>query len=317
MRFLSRSTFVSAVRKDLSRKFFTKKAFGGDAVNNGSFHQRGFCMCCQLPPLYCNSIGQSNAVIMAKSNNKLMSTTADSSKSIIDSILSNNKAWIEEKTKDDPDYFKKLGSRPQKPKVLYIGCSDSRVPPNELLGMDLGEIFVHRNLGNQVPGNDLNALSVIEYAVGHLGVTDIIVNGHYDCGAVKAACARQDLGLLEGWFRLIRDVYRLHRHDLVHFELIKDDVRKHNKLVELNVIEQCLNVYKMGVVQRKRIQNRQLLEQQLGKGTMNKEDIWPRIHGMVFNPHDGTLKKLEVDFAFRIGSLDHIYGLYEPPQRKQ
>jgi carbonic anhydrase len=161
-----------------------------------------------------------------------------------------------------------------------------------------------------VPGNDLNVLSVLEYVVGHLGVTDIIVNGHYSCRAVKAATSRQDLGTLENWLRLIRDVYRLHKD---YLDLIKDPEQLHRTLVELNVIEQCLNVYKTGVVQRKRAQTRKEL-QDAGKSKQEVQDgIFPRIHGMVFNPEGGNLRILPINFDKRVGSLDHIYGLYEKP----
>jgi carbonic anhydrase len=171
-----------------------------------------------------------------------------------------------------------------------------------------GEVFVHRNIGNQVPGNDLNVLSVLEFAVGHLGVTDIIVTGHYSCGAVKAATSRQDLGTLENWLRLIRDVYRLHKD---YLDLIKDPEQLHRTLVELNVIEQCLNIFKTGVVQRKRAQTRKEL-MDAGKNKQEvKDGVFPRIHGMVFNPAEGILRVLPVNFQQRVGSLDHIYGLYE------
>eukprot|EP00981_Chlorochromonas_danica_P011301 scaffold3867_cov150-Ochromonas_danica.AAC.3 len=170
------------------------------------------------------------------------------------------------------------------------------------------EVFVHRNVGNQVPANDLNALSVLEYAVTHLGVTDIIVTGHYDCGAIRAATSRQDLGTLEHWLRLIRDVYRLHKD---YLDLIKDEEQKHTTLVELNVIEQCINIYKTGAVQRKRIQVRQELLKSGRRVEDLGDDVFPRIHGMVFNPADGLLHKLPVDFSRRVGSLDHIYGLYD------
>mmetsp|Transcript_19133 Transcript_19133/g.26329 ORF Transcript_19133/g.26329 Transcript_19133/m.26329 type:complete len:287 (+) Transcript_19133:90-950(+) len=228
------------------------------------------------------------------------------------SILENNRKWVAETKLKDPEFFVNLG-KTQKPKYLYFGCSDSRVPANQILGLGPGEVFVHRNIGNLVPGNDLNALSVLEYAVTHLGVTDIIVTGHYDCGAVRAATSRQDLGLLEHWLRLIRDVYRTHKD---YLDLISNDEQRHCSLVELNVIEQCLNLYKTGVVQRKRIQSREALELKQknaapGDAPINIEDeIYPRIYGMVFNPAEGQLKKLTVNFAQRVGSLDHIYGLY-------
>ncbi len=170
-----------------------------------------------------------------------------------------------------------------------------------------GEVFVHRNIGNQVPGNDLNVLSVLEFAVGHLNIKDIIVTGHYDCGAVRAASSRQDLGTLENWLRLIRDVHRLHKDTIGN---ILDSDTRHKALVELNVVEQCLNVFKTGVVQRKRIQVRKELEAAGKSASEIEAEVYPRIHGMVFNPKDGHLKPIPVDFNRRIGSLDHIYGLY-------
>lgn len=240
----------------------------------------------------------------------------------VNNLLRNNRRWVQEEVDKDPDFLVNL-AKPQKPKYLYLGCSDSRVPANEILGLGAGEVFVHRNIGNLLPGNDLNALSVLEYAVGHLNVTDIIVTGHYDCGAVRAATSRQDLGMLENWLRQIRDVYRLHKD---YLDLISDEHQRHLTLVELNVVEQCLNAYKTGIVQRSRHKNRtallaELNEKALAEGQPysppTKEErrkieaaVFPRIHGLVFNPADGLLKKLPVNFARRVGSLDHIYGLY-------
>ena len=144
-------------------------------------------------------------------------------------------------------------------------------------------MFVHRNVGNLFPGNDLNALSVLEYAVTHLGITDIIVAVHYDCGAIRAATSRQDLGLLENWLRQIRDVYRLHKD---YLDLISNDEERHYSLVELNVIEQCLTLYKTGVVQRMRIKTRDnFLQRQREdhsgelRGVNMSDEIYPRIHG--------------------------------------
>jgi carbonic anhydrase len=218
-------------------------------------------------------------------------------RSHIDDLLANNKAWVNNLRENAPEEYRKLGID-QTPKYLYFGCSDSRVPANQILGLGPGEVFVHRNVGNLVPGNDLNALSVLEYAVGHLGVTDIIVTGHYNCGAIKAALTRQDLGMLENWLRLIRDVYRLHRDTLDR--IVNEDDRQ-RRLVELNVIEQCVNVYKTGIVQRKRLQNRSSGDKDLVNA--------PRIHGLVFDTSNGILQRLEVDYS-RVGSLDSIYGLY-------
>ena len=243
-----------------------------------------------------------------KNNNKSLFTAGrafttgleDAGQRQIDKILGNNKVWVNKRLQEDHDYFKKLG-QVQRPKILYIGCSDSRVPANEILGLGPGEVFVHRNIGNQVPGNDLNALSVIEYAVGHVGVTDIIVTGHYDCGAIRAATTRQDLGLLENWLRLIRDTYRLHKEHLDHIDDLEE---RHCRLVELNVTEQCLNIYKTGIVQRKRFETRDKL---------GAAEMYPRIHGLVFKPSDGILKQLPIEFDKRVGSLQHIYNLYSKP----
>ena len=120
----------------------------------------------------------------------------------------------------NPNFFQDLGNKKIKPKFLYFGCSDARVPANQILGLGPGEVFVHRNIGNLVPVNDVNALSVLEYAVGHLDITDIIVSGHYDCSAVRAATSKNDMGMLENWLRLIRDVYRLHNDHLNHIEVL-------------------------------------------------------------------------------------------------
>ena len=223
-------------------------------------------------------------------------TKAGDGESSIEEIFRKNKYWVEESIANNPNYFAEL-AKVQNPKYLYIGCSDSRVPANTVLGIGPGNVFVHRNVGNLMPVNDLNALSVLEYAVEHLGVSDIIVCGHYDCGAIRAATSKQDLGMLENWLRLIRDVYRLHKDHLDH---ISDYEERHRRLVELNVVEQCLNLYKTGVVQRKRIKNSK---------SSNGTDVFPRIYGLVFDPATGYLEKLKIDFKSRIGSLNHIYSL--------
>jgi carbonic anhydrase len=213
-------------------------------------------------------------------------------------LLENNKKWVAKMKLQDPTFFDKLGAG-QAPNYLYFGCSDSRVPANEILGLEPGTVFVHRNLGNCVGGQDLNALSVLEYAVKHLDVKHIIVTGHYDCGAVRAAASKQDLGLIENWFRMIRDVYRLHQTQL---DMVQDDEERHRKLVELNVVEQCLNLYKTGVVQRKRLETYQ---------DPSVPHAYPRIHGMVFDPKDGVLKKMPINFGRAVEKLKHVYDLYE------
>jgi carbonic anhydrase len=181
----------------------------------------------------------------------------------------------------------------------YIGCADSRVPANEILGLGPGEVFVHRNVGNLVIGSDLNVLSSIEFAVNFLEVKHIIVTGHYDCGAVHAALTRQDLGLLENWIRHIRDVYRTHQESL---DMLSDDNLKHRRLVECSVVEQCLNVFKTGCVQKKRKEYR--------AAHPDTRFAYPMVHGMVFDPKEGLLKKLPVNFKNLVRNYQHIYDLY-------
>jgi carbonic anhydrase len=237
----------------------------------------------------------------------------------IKKLLKNNRQWVADSRAADPDFFKKIGGK-QRPQYLYvlllslslslslclslidnryIGCSDSRVPANEILGLGPGEVFVHRNVGNLVIGSDLNVLSAIEFAVNFLEVKHIIVTGHYDCGAVHAAMTRQDLGLLENWIRHIRDVYRTHQSSL---DMLSDDNLKHRRLVECSVVEQCLNVFKTGCVQRKRKEYR--------AAHPNTRFAYPMVHGMVFDPKEGLLKKLPINFKQIVSHYQHIYDLY-------
>ena len=162
----------------------------------------------------------------------------------IEQIFKNNKKWVQKKLDLAPDYFNNL-SKGQNPEILYIGCSDSRVTAEELMGAAPGEAFVHRNIANMVPNTDLSAMSVIEYAVIHLKVKHIVVCGHYYCGGVKAAMKSEDMGILNPWLRNIRDVYRIHKQEL---NAIQDESERYNRLVELNVREQCLNVIKTAAV---------------------------------------------------------------------
>src|SRR5690606_21140019 len=160
-------------------------------------------------------------------------------------IFENNRKWIEQKTGSNKDFFKELASQ-QDPEYLYIGCSDSRVTAEEIMGVGPGEVFVHRNVGNLVHSIDLNAQTVINYAIRHLRVKHIIICGHYNCGGVRAAMEASDLGLLNPWLRGVRDVYRLHRTEL---NAISDDRKRYDRLVELNVEEQCINVIKTAALQ--------------------------------------------------------------------
>lgn len=207
----------------------------------------------------------------------------------IEQIFKNNKAWIAEKLQTDPGYFKEL-SEGQSPHYLYIGCSDSRVSAETLMGAEPGEVFVHRNIANLAPNNDLSVLSVITYAVSHLKVSDIIVCGHYYCGGVKAAMQPADLGLLNPWLRNIRDVYRIHKKEL---NTIKDEDKRYERLVELNVLEQCINVTKTMDVQTA-----------IREGRI-------RIHGWVFDIKTGAIIDLGFDFNKVASEITSIYRLID------
>lgn len=202
-------------------------------------------------------------------------------------IFKNNRTWIQEQIARDPDYFKKL-SMGQDPDYLYIGCSDSRVTAEAMMGVEPGEVFVHRNIANMVPNTDFNAKSVVTYAVRVLKVKHIIVCGHYQCGGVKAAMEHVDLGVLNPWLRNIRDVYRLHRIELDNIENLD---RRYDRLVELNVQEQCVNIIKTASVQRA-IKQKAL-----------------RVHGWVFDINTGELVDLKIDFEKILEDIMEIYRL--------
>ncbi|WP_276132837.1 carbonic anhydrase [Polluticoccus soli] len=203
-------------------------------------------------------------------------------------LFENNRKWVAEKVATDKDFLAKLASD-QEPDYLYIGCSDSRVPANEIMGLEPGEVFVHRNIANLVANIDLNVMSVINYAVANLHVKHIIVCGHYNCGGVKAAMTPKDMGILNPWLRNIRDVYRLHEDEL---DGIKDEHEKYNRLVELNVVEQCRNVIKTAVVQKSYAENG-----------------YPVVHGWVFDLKTGLLKDLNIDFEAVLKQIQKIYNL--------
>ncbi|MFD1550839.1 carbonic anhydrase [Putridiphycobacter roseus] len=202
-------------------------------------------------------------------------------------IFTNNQKWVDGKLKRDTNYFNNL-SKGQNPDILYIGCSDSRVTAEELMGVAPGEAFIHRNIANMVPNTDLSAMSVIDYAVLHLKVNHVVVCGHYYCGGVKAAMESKDLGILNPWLRNIRDVYRTHRIEL---SKIKDENLRYNRLVELNVQEQCINVIKTAEVQRA------------------FRDRGLTVHGWVFDIHSGKLIDLKIDFSKIMKNVMEIYHL--------
>lgn len=202
-------------------------------------------------------------------------------------IFANNKIWIAEKLKLEPEYFKNL-SMGQSPEILYIGCSDSRVSAEELMGAKPGEVFVHRNIANMVPNTDLSVMSVINYSVSYLKVKHVVVCGHYYCNGVKAAMQSADMGILNPWLRNIRDVYRIHRHEL---DLIADEDLRYKRLVELNVQEQCVNVLKTADVQ-KAYKERTLT-----------------VHGWVFDIKTGQLIDLKIDFDKILKGIMEIYRI--------
>ena len=201
-------------------------------------------------------------------------------------LLLENKAWAAEKTADDPDYFERL-AHVQTPEFLWIGCSDSRVPANEITGTQPGEIFVHRNVANMVFNTDVNLLAVLDYAVNHLKVKHVIVCGHYGCGGIKASTTNHDFKLvLNMWLRGIKDVYRLHRKEL---DAIQEEHLRVDRLVELNVQEQVMNLAKTSIIQR-----------------AWKKEQRPDLHGWVYGLKDGIINPV---FEMKAGT--HIDPLYE------
>jgi carbonic anhydrase len=200
-------------------------------------------------------------------------------------LLLENKAWAAEQVNKDPDFFKRLAEL-QAPEILWIGCSDSRVPANQITGTQPGEIFVHRNVANLVINTDVNVLSVLDFAVNHLKIKHVIVCGHYGCGGIKAATTKTDFKpVLNMWLRNIKDVYRLHRQEL---DGIKEEEKRVDRLVELNVQEQVYNLAKTSIIQRSW-----------------KEEKRPDLHGWVYGLKDGIIKPV---FDMKAGTaIDSLY----------
>ena len=203
-------------------------------------------------------------------------------------ILDNNKKWVESKLQISPNYFKNL-SVGQKPPLLWIGCSDSRVPANEIIGAEPGEVFVHRNIANMVVHSDMNMLSVLDYAVNVLKVQHVIVCGHYGCGGVKTAMTNSSVGIIDNWIRHIKDVYRFHKKEL---DSIENENDRFNKFVEINVREQVLDLAKTSIVQGAWKKNQKLF-----------------LHGWVYGLNDGYVTDLDVNFSSN-KDLDQVYQLY-------
>lgn len=204
-------------------------------------------------------------------------------------IFKNNQRWIAEKLALDPDYFTKLAEG-QHPEYLYIGCSDSRVTAEDLMGLQPGEVFIHRNVANLVVATDNNLNAVVQFGVEILRVKHIIVCGHYECGGIRAALYPSDMGQINSWLQTLRDVYRLHQAEL---DAIREEKARFDRLVELNVLEQCINLVKIDHVQR----------------------AWyktghPIVHGWVFDVRTGKLKDLELNMARVFADIRSIYDLH-------
>ena len=202
-------------------------------------------------------------------------------------ILENNKKCVESQLSIDKEYFKDL-AKGQQPPLLWIGCSDSRVPANEIIGAKPGEVFVHRNIANMVIHSDMNMLSVLDYAVNVLKVKHVIVCGHYGCGGVKAAMGNQSIGLIDNWIRHIKDVYRLHEDYLNSFQ---DEEERFNKFVEINAQEQVFDLAKTSIVQNAWRNNQELT-----------------LHGWTYGLNSGYVTDLGVNMGSN-DELDEVYRL--------
>jgi carbonic anhydrase len=202
-------------------------------------------------------------------------------------ILDNNKKWVETSLALDPDYFQNLAER-QTPPLLWIGCSDSRVPANEIVGAKPGEVFVHRNIANMVIHSDMNMLSVLDYAVNFLKVKHIIVCGHYGCGGVQAAMNNQSIGIIDNWIRHIKDIYRLHK---TYLDGIENETDRFNAFVEVNVKEQVFDLAKTSIVQSAWKSGQELT-----------------LHGWAYGLNSGFVTDLDVNFSSDV-DLDEVYQL--------
>ena len=202
-------------------------------------------------------------------------------------IIDNNKLWVEAQTADDPEFFKDL-SQGQNPPLLWIGCSDSRVPANEIIGAKPGEVFVHRNIANMVVHSDMNMLSVLDYAVNVLKVKHVLVVGHYGCGGIKAAMGNDSIGIIDNWIRHIKDVYRLHKEEL---DAIENENERFNAFVEINVKEQVFDLAKTSIVQ---------------SAWKNGQDL--ALHGWAYGLNSGYVTDLNVNISNN-DDLDEVYQL--------
>jgi carbonic anhydrase len=202
-------------------------------------------------------------------------------------ILDNNKEWVEQSLANDPNYFQDL-AKGQTPPLLWIGCSDSRVPANEIIGAKPGEVFVHRNIANMVVHTDMNMLSVLDYAVNVLKVKHVLVCGHYGCGGIKAAMGNSSIGIIDNWIRHIKNVYRLHNE---YLNSIQDEDKRFNTFVEINVKEQVFDLAKTSIVQ---------------SAWKNEQEL--TLHGWVYGLNSGFVTDLQVNISSN-KDLDEVYQL--------
>jgi carbonic anhydrase len=207
-------------------------------------------------------------------------------------LLLQNKAWVEQRNNEDKDFFKRLSSQ-QTPDFLWIGCSDSRVPANQITGTDPGEVFVHRNIANMVNHTDMSMLSVLDYAVNVLEVKHVVVCGHYGCGGVLAAMGNKQIGLIDNWIRHIKDVYRMHQDEL---EAISDMKERTDRFIELNVIEQVYDLGKTSIIQN----------------AWQKRGA-PAVHGWVYDIRNGIIKDLKVSMSSD-EEMPDVYKFEKPHQ---
>ena len=204
----------------------------------------------------------------------------------IDKLFENNRAWAQSRLRDDPDFFRKLAAL-QAPQFMWIGCADSRVPANQIMGLAPGEVFVHRNVGNLALNTDMNYLSVLQFAVEVLKVKHVIVCGHYGCGGVRAACENRQLGLIDNWLRNIKDTYTRHRGEL---EALNDQEARSDRLCELNVLTQVHSVCHTTIVQNAWSQGQEL-----------------SVHGLIYSLKDGLLH----DLALQVSRQDQLEDIYK------
>lgn len=202
-------------------------------------------------------------------------------------IIKNNREWVESNLAQDPEFFEKLGNG-QRPQLLWIGCADSRVPANQIIGAPPGEVFVHRNIANMVIHTDMNMLSVVDYAVNILKVRHVIVCGHYGCGGIQAAMGNESFGLIDNWVRHIKNNYRIHKKEL---DSIEDEQQRFDRFVELNVVEQVYDLAKTSIVQN---------------AWKNDQALY--LHGWVYGVSSGIIKDLNVNVSSE-SQLDEVYQL--------